>query len=163
MNDGAEQDKPNDEQGWPTSQMELVALFGAVVGKAFEAEWAALGGPSAVPVGEGDLPGIYAGHVRGDGLRDRFAEAVSWLGLTAGAFPQLVGKVDARGKAILVLGGVSEETVDAMIAGWWAGKVARDGLEEPVRGAAENRSASTGGEAGAGVTFSVELDGREPA
>jgi hypothetical protein len=160
--DSAYRGKPDDEGQWPGSQSELEAVLGAVVGRAFDAEWAALRGPSLMPVPDAVLPAMYAVHTDADDLGKRLMLALSEVGFTSAQFPQLVGKVNARGEAMLVLGGISAHTVEAMIVVLMIAKRASETGPAPVTDApGKNRPASEAENAG-GMTFGVELDGREP-
>ena len=157
--DDGEPDEP-DEPEWPTSAMELRGLLAAVVGTAFEAEWAALRGPSAVPLRDSEVPGTYEAHVKADNLSHRFMGALRANGFSAAQFPQLGGKIDARGEPMMILGGVSAQTAEEVITLLMSTKRARDSAREPVTEPAGIRPAA-GADGAIGVTFGVELDGRD--
>ena len=115
MGAASEHGEPDESKSWPRSSSELDTVFGQV-GARFNAQWKALGGPPFQSVREADLDGLYNPHWKAEELRDQVQAALLARGLNAGDFPELCGKVDARGRPVVVLGAVNAATVGRLCA-----------------------------------------------
>jgi hypothetical protein len=94
----------------------LDEVFGVVGRARFDAEWAALDGPGVVSLRGSDIPGLYAAHHEAATLSDLLRAALRAHDLAGDNFPELCGKVDAQGRAMVNIGGVSARTVLRLIA-----------------------------------------------
>jgi hypothetical protein len=113
----AGQSTPEESSGsWPSSRAELDEVFGVVGRARFDAEWAALDGAGVTSLRGADMPALYATHQEAATLSDMLRVALRAHDLVGDDFPELCGKVDAQGRPMVVLGGVSAATVRRLIA-----------------------------------------------
>jgi hypothetical protein len=148
-----------DGSGWPRSGIEFEALFGAVAGREFARDWAAYDGPDLVATGESDIDDLYAGDAAAEDVANRMSAALAGVGFTAQDFPQLHGRVNARGQGMLMMGGISLDTAEVVIAELVALRRRRK-RNRPAKGGREIRPAAES-DGAAPLVIGVELDGRE--
>jgi hypothetical protein len=149
-----------DGPGWPTSGIEMEALFGAVAGREFARDWAAYDGPDLVATGESDIDDLYAGDAAAEDVANRMSAALAGVGFTAQDFPQLHGRVNARGQGMLMMGGISLDTAEVVIAELVALRRRRRKRNRPAKSGREIRPAAES-DGAAPLVIGVELEGRE--